>query len=286
MLQIQSLAPESSKVWRGQLELEFRAGPEKTQLVHPRTKAPLRVLRPHYPEDSGRCYTTIVHTAGGLVGGDQLEQTIRLQPKAQVLLTTAAASKVYLSIGPTARQSTHLSLGNHANLEWFPQETIVFNGANYHQSLQINLDPDATVLLWEITRFGRSARGERFLTGQWRSDLEVWQAGIPVWIDRQCLTGDAVALDSPHGLQGCPVVGTLAFVGRPATPTILDTLQRLAIETEIPTTQIGITENLNGFVCRYRGDSSQIARQYFIAVWQYLRHTWYGRMPSRPRVWL
>ena len=39
----------------------------------------------------------------------------------------------------------------------------------------------------EITRFGRSARGEKFCFGNWRSHTEVWQQGQPLWIDRQWL---------------------------------------------------------------------------------------------------
>ena len=47
----------------------------------------------------------------------------------------------------------------NACLEWLPQETILFNGAIYRQDLRVELATGASWLGWEITRFGRSARG-------------------------------------------------------------------------------------------------------------------------------
>jgi len=84
------------------------------------------------------------------------------------------------------------------------QETIVFNGAIYQQDLRIELSPGARWLGWEITRLGRSARGERFCRG-WRSHTEIWQ-GRPLWIDRQWIPAGEEIINSPHGLAGQSVV--------------------------------------------------------------------------------
>ncbi len=271
--------------WRGKVELGYTHAQGSTYPSHTFTQAPLRLQRPHYPEGPEICYSTIVHTAGGMVGGDELEQQIHLHPNSQVFITTPAAAKVYRSTGATCRQNIQIQLEANAYLEWFPQETIVFDAAKYQQQLRINLAPDATVLLWDITRFGRTARGEVFAQGEWRSDVEVWQEDMPLLIDRQYLPGNAGLLESPHGLNGYPVVGTFAFVGQHSSDSEIDALRETLIQTEIPTQQISLTRSLKGFICRYRGESSQLARQGFMALWQVLRRSRQGSTPPMPRVW-
>ena len=67
--------------WRGQLDLTYAHQNGETRPIHVKTQAPLRVQRPHYPEGRRTCYSTIIHTAGGMVGGDELVQTVHLQPQ-------------------------------------------------------------------------------------------------------------------------------------------------------------------------------------------------------------
>ncbi len=279
----QLISPRSP--WRGTIVLTYAHTNGTTRLTHTQAQAPLKIQRPHYPEGPGICYSTIVHTAGGMVGGDELTQNIHLQPHSQVFLTTPAATKVYRSIGETCTQTTTIDLDANAYLEWFPQETIVFNAAQYHQTLRINLAPGAVVLLWDITRFGRTARGEAFDSGNWRSDVEVWQGDRPLLIDWQALPGSPEIIASPHGLHGLPVVGTLALVGEDLDQAAMGDLRGVLSQTDIPAVHLGLTQSLNGFVCRYRGDSSQGARRAFMALWQILRRSRFGSVPPLPRVW-
>jgi len=281
----QTNSAQAASIWRGSADLRFGLSEEKTRLVHGRTQAPLRVLRSHYPEGPNPCYTTLVHTAGGMVGGDQLSQHISLEPGTRALITTPAAAKIYQSIGPTSTVQTQLSVGAGAALEWFPQETIIFAGAQYHQTLRVNLAAQATVLLWDITRFGRSARGETFSHGHWASDVEIWQNDQPLWIDRQRLAGESPMRLSPAGLNGCPVIGTLALAGYLPTETEINVLRDSVTRQQIPLENVGITTGLSGLICRYRGHSSQTARQFFTTVWQQLRAMRYGKIPPVPRVW-
>ncbi|MBE9032904.1 urease accessory protein UreD [filamentous cyanobacterium LEGE 11480] len=271
--------------WRGTLELTYAHSQGTTRVTHTKTQAPLRIQRPHYPEGPGICYSTIVHTAGGMVGGDELVQTIDLQPESQAFITTPAAGKIYRSIGETCTHRINININANAYLEWFPQETIIFNAAQYHQQLRVNLAPSASIMLWDITRFGRTARGEEFEQGFWRSDVEVWQGETPLIIDRQCLPGSHNIIHSAHGLAGCPVVGTFALVGRDISDADLDNLRETLKQTDVPPLQIGLTRSLNGFICRYRGTSSELVRQGFMRLWQTLRQWHSGQVPPMPRVW-
>lgn len=274
--------------WHGCLNLAYANRSGKTQIIRNEMQAPLKVQRPFYPEGKEVCHTAILHTAGGVVGGDRLSLNCHLEADAKALITTTAAGKIYRSNGQQAQQNIELKVDSGAVLEWLPQETIVFDGAIYRQDLRVELAPQASILLWEITRFGRSARGEKFGSGEWRSNSEIWQQNRPLWIDRQWLKGGEKMLESPHGLAGQPVAATLAWVGEPVTAEIVEKVRALQCETTIypGNSSRGITRIPNGLLCRYRGDSTAAARDWFVRIWQLLRLSVAGRPCCLPRLWI
>ena len=267
--------------WQGDLQLSYAIDAGKTQVVHSRSQAPFKIQRSFYPEDPSICHSVILHTAGGIVGGDRLSAKLQLQAQAQALITTAAAGKIYRSNGEEAQQTVQIDIAEGANLEWLPQETIVFDRALYYQKMSIDLAPGATWLGWEITRFGRSARDEKFTHGNWRSHTEVWQAGVPLWIDRQWMPGSEETFHSPHGLAGCPVVGSFTFVGKTVEPELIQKARSLWTGQG----EVGATRLRSGLLCRYRGGSTQEVRQWFLQVWRIIRLAHRGRDICIPRVW-
>lgn len=269
------------KAWHGKLNLVYANSQDSTRLIYTHHQAPLKVQRPFYPEGQEICHTVILHTAGGIVGGDRLTSDIHLQPQTNVLITTAAATKIYRSQGLPARQIVNIQVDDHAHLEYLPQETILFNGAIYRQDLRIELAKNANYLGWEIMRFGRSARGEKFLEGEMRSHTEIWQNGIPLWIDRQIIPGNEEVFHSPHGLGGNPVLGTLIWLGNSVSEEIIDKARSLIIENNFA----GVTRLQQGFLCRYRGNSISEVRNWFTNIWQNLRINYQNRGNCIPRVW-
>ncbi|MEH2231974.1 MAG: urease accessory protein UreD [Nostoc sp.] len=267
--------------WHGKLNLVYADRQGKTQLIYNHQQAPLKVQRPFYPEGEKVCHSVILHTAGGMVGGDRLSSNIHLQPQTQALITTAAASKIYRSNGLQARQTIQMQVDAGACLEWLPQETILFNDAIYRQDLRVELATGASFLGWEITRFGRSARGEKFLQGEWRSHTEIWQEGIPLWIDRQWLRGNEETFHSPHGLAGKPIVGSLVWVGGAVSPEIVEKTRNLWDGKG----EAGVSRLQHGLLCRYRGASTSEVRNWFINIWQMLRVSFLHRGNCIPRVW-
>ncbi len=274
--------------WRGNLHLVYSELQGKTHIEHSQMQAPLKVQRPFYPEGPKVCHSIILHTAGGMVGGDYLEQKITLKANAQALVTTAAAGKVYRSNGQIAQQQVKIHVAPGASLEWLPQETILFNGAVYQQKLQVDLAPQGNWCGWEITRLGRTARGESFLAGEWRSHTEIWQEGKPLWIDRQWLPGSELTFNSPHALAGQPIVASLVWLGKPVNSDLVNQAW-LLWEKQTKTGEAGVTTiQGQGLLCRYRGSSTAEVKNWFIAVWMMLRHLLPQRNESGqqiPRVW-
>lgn len=270
--------------WHGSLDLVYvdRAG--ETQVQKAFSQSPLKIQRPFYPEGKKICHSVILHTAGGIVGGDLLSQNIYLQNNTNVLITTTAASKIYRSQGQTARQTINIKIDTGACLEFLPQETIIFDGAIYRQDLRIELGSEAIWLGWEINRFGRSHRGEKFYSGEWRSHTEVWQAGKPLWLDRAWLLGDRELFHSSNALAGKPIIGTLSLLGKPFSQETIDRVRCLWRE-ENSQADVGVTELISGLLCRYRGDSTTEVKKWFTKVWHLLREIHLKRSPIVPRVW-
>lgn len=268
--------------WHGSLDLVYTYQNNTTKLTHSLAKAPLKIQKPFYPEGKQTCHTIVLQTSGGVVGGDNLNQNIYLQPQSQVLITTAAAGKVYRSNGLQAKQTININIESGACLEWLPQENIIFNGAIYRQDLRVELAPNSMFVGQEITRLGRTARGEKYYQGEWRSHIEIWQEQKPLLIDRQWLRGGQDIIDSPNGLAGKPIVATLICMGKPISKQILQqliALKPLEGETGFTTTQG------QGLLCRYRGSSSSEVKNWFMEIWGLLRLHQLQRHIIKPRVW-
>jgi urease accessory protein len=272
----------TSTAWHGEIALKFdRIANERTILTHSYAHAPLKVQRPFYPEPD-LCQTVLLHSAGGMVGGDRLSYDIDLAPSSRATITTAAATKIYRSQGEISHQQIEIKIGANACLEWLPQETIIFNNARYQQDLHVDLAPGGTFCAWEIVRLGRSASQETFSQGCWQNALEVWQAGKPLWIDRSRLMGEQW-----HSIQAAnaqPILGLFIVIGRPVAAETIAQARALA-PTSFQGHEYGATALKNGIVCRYRGADRLAAQQWFIALWNLMRQQYLDRPACIPRVW-
>ena len=239
----------------------------------------------------------LLHTAGGLVGGDRLSVDLQLEPHSRALLTSVAAQKVYGSIGRSrrhpegawAKQTLTFEIGAAADLEWLPQELVLYADGLYEQHTRVNLAPGAGWLGAELVRLGRTAAGEQLGAGRWRSLLEIrrQEPAATRWelVDRLELGGSA--LQGIHGLAGEPVFGSLVWAApRPLAPSALAELvahcraDRAALQG---TMTCGALEQ--GLVARYRGASSTAARSWFTRVWARIRAVQELAPPELPRVW-
>lgn len=244
---------------------------------------PLALQRAFYPEGEEVCHVLMLHPPGGMVGGDRLDIAVTLGAQARALVTTPSAAKWYRATTPAAQRLT-LRLAAGAQLEWLPLETIVFDGAIASQHLQAELEPGARLAAWEVVRFGRSARGERFTRGSWRTAMEVSRAGRPLWIDRQQLAGGSTLMRSAYGLAGQSVAGTFAWLGDAAPDTLIEAARVAWRDAGYPG-EAGVTRLAEGLLCRYRGPSSAAARAWFTQVWGLLRRHVWAAPAAIPRIW-
>ena len=273
-----------SSPWKGQLELSFRRRNRETCISHSYARAPLAMQSPFYPEGREVCHCIVLNPPGGIAGDDILEIDLNLEAGAKVLMTTPSSGKLYRTKGVESRQTIHIHIGEGASLEWLPQGTIFFDGALASQEMKVLLEPGATFMFWDMTRFGRTHRGERFQRGIWRSSTEVWQGEVPLWVDRQKLEGGTRLLDSPYGLSGQSVIGQMVLLGQEVSPSLIDQV-RSTWNPEENQGEAGVTRLQSGLLCRYRGSSTIEAHRWFTVVWALLRPVFLEREICPPRIW-
>jgi urease accessory protein len=131
-------------------------------------------LRVRFPNGISRdtLDAVIVNTAGGMAGGDDFGIDIDVGPRARLTVTTAAAEKIYRSLGTDTEIGVKLKVSSGGTLAWLPQETILFDQVRLRRSIDIDLAEDSHLLLVEAIVFGRSAMGETVARGhfedRWR----------------------------------------------------------------------------------------------------------------------
>ena len=273
-------APDAN-AWHARLRLDFAAGAHRTILVHREQRGPLAVQRPFYPEGSP-CHVYVLHPPGGLVGGDRLEVDVRVGEGARALITTPGAAKLYRSLGPSAEQVQFLRVGPGGSLEWLPQENILFAGARARLRTELDLEPGAACIGWEVHSLGRPSIGERFETGTADLGLRIRRSGVPLLLDRLRLA-DGQGLHGASGLRGYPVTGTLA--GCPAGPGDLEAVRSEADPGADSNLCWGVTLLGDLMVVRCLARGSESVHRHFRAVWGILRPLLLGRPACPPRIW-
>ena len=83
-------------VWVGRCDLCFskRSLGDCLTLHKSSFNAPFKLMKAISHKD-GRCEIPILHTAGGLIGGDELILNVKSEKESSALMTTVAAQKVY-----------------------------------------------------------------------------------------------------------------------------------------------------------------------------------------------
>ncbi|NOT13262.1 MAG: urease accessory protein UreD [Methylococcaceae bacterium] len=265
-----------AKGWQADLQLGFAQSRDKTLLVKRQHYGPLTVQRPFYPE-GGVCHVYILHPPGGIVAGDNLCIKLKADPKSHALITTPAAGKFYRSSGAQATQLITMQVENDATLEWLPQDTIIYQGAQLRTINRIDLAKDARFIGWEILSLGRPASAESFNTGQADVSWQIYKQDKAVFLERLLL--DAKAFHARWGLQGHSACGTLFAC--PASQQTLSAIQQFIGDR----VGYGVTRIDDLLVCRGMDSRSDRLRTFFEQAWAIVRPDTARRQLCVPRIW-
>ena len=186
-------APAQSEVFAGNraigaIALTVAAGAEGSRRQRVHEEGALRVRFPNVA-GSDALEAVVVNTAGGMAGGDRFDLDMAVRPGAKLTVTTAAAEKIYRSLGPDTDIRVKLDVGSGGALAWLPQETILFDRIRLRRSIEADLAPYASLLLAEGVVFGRSAMGETLTQGHFSDRWRVRRGGVLVFAESLRLRG-------------------------------------------------------------------------------------------------
>ncbi len=262
--------------WKANLDLGFIRGQHKTLLSKRSHYGPLTVQRPFYPE-AEVCHVYILHPPGGIVGGDQLTINVHVDKGAEALITTPGAGKIYRSERKQAVQKTLIKVNNHASLEWLPQETIVFEGAQLVSDVRIELETNARFIGWEIVALGRPAAGEGFMQGEVFLNWQIYRNKSPLFLEKMRI--DSETFVARWGLNQYSSFGSFFAVG--ASTVCLEAVREMIGDS----TGMGVTLIDDLLICRATAHKTAPIRQFFESVRAIIRPDTINKPGYTPRIW-
>ena len=287
--------------WEGNCFLNFfnnksSFGNVDKTIFKSKSTSPYKLLKSTHDQE-GRCILPILHTAGGLVGGDLLEFDVNLEENSKVLLTTSSAQKVYGSVGISkinpkgtfSKQNNLINIFDNSHLEYLPQETIIFANGLYEQKFKVSISETSSFLFTDLIRLGRSSSGESIESGVFRSKLEIMRNNdlYDDWeyVDQIELSRSSYAAKS--GMDYMPVFGSLIWIcekdfSMSKINILVGNIKKIFSETD-NNLSIGILEN--GISVRFLGRSSQDARKCYFCIWKQIRSVCGFCEPKYQGVW-
>ena len=270
-------------------ELRLQVGTRDGRAIATRQyhQGALRILRPHYLDDTAQVYYTIVNPGGGYLGGDNYGIEIAVDEGTSLLLTTQSATKVYKTPGTFARQDMVVRLGAGAVLEYVPDQLIAYRGASYRQFTTVQMHKDASLLFCEVLTPGWSPDGKLFRYDEVRLRTEVCVDGCLAVLDNLLVKPGEDSLDSLLFLQDYTHVGMLlavdAHIGSGDVERIREIAYRIGGEqrTEV---HLGISQVPGpGVAVRALSNSTEAINAVLMAVVDELRRHLRGQKPLNLR---
>ncbi|UVJ41481.1 urease accessory protein UreD [Arthrobacter sp. CJ23] len=282
----------------GELALRVAVRGDRCVAVHQFHQGALRVLRPHYLDDSGQVCYVMVNPGGAYLGADLYTVDVEVEPGARLLLTTQSATKIYRTPGSYAEQRMSLVLGEGAQLELAPDQLIAYREASYRQNTHITVHPASSLLMAEVITPGWSPDGSSFKYEELRLRTEIHVAGP---------AGDGthgtelLALDNllirprvgaPLGdvtgmgfMEGFSHLGSLIVVDARVDQALADELNALTAGRDAYT-GVSLTATVSGttgLILRSLSNSTEELNHVLGACTALLRERWYGQAPLNLR---
>ncbi|MFY9635062.1 MAG: urease accessory protein UreD [Cellulosimicrobium cellulans] len=269
----------------GRLELRVALRGQRSVAAHQYHQGALRILRPHYLDDSGQVCYVVVNPGGAYLGADLFLVDVEVQEGASLLLTTQSATKVYRTPGSFAEQRMSLRLGEGARLELMPDQLIAYREASYRQNTHITVRPSSSLVMAEAITPGWSPDGASFKYEELRlrNEIHVETDG-----GTQLLALDNLLIRPPLNdvtglgfMEGFSHLGSLLVVDARVNQALADELHALGsghdahMGISLTRTVAGTT----GLVLRALSNSTGELNGLLGACTAVLRDRWHGQGP-------
>lgn len=249
----------------------------------------MRITRPHYVDDSGQVYYTVMNPGGGFFGGDDYRMDIHVGEDASLLLTDQSATTVYKTPDDYCMQEMNIVLDKGALFEWMPCQLIAYKGATYHQNVRVDMHPEATLMMAEVVTPGWAPDGSHFMYDEVRVRSAINVAGEPKVLDNLIVrpgTGE-FEKNTLLFLEDQTHLGTLTVVDRRMDKDLVTRVREVAEEAaEASSTKLrwaaSITEG-PGLAMRVIGSHTYDIQKLLYTVVSFLRGEFGGYGPLNLR---
>ena len=249
----------------------------------------LRVLRPHYLDDSGQVCYVVVNPGGAYLGADLFVLDVEVQDGADLLLTTQSATKVYRTPGSFAEQRMTVRLGEGARLELMPDQLIAYREASYRQHTRITVQPSSSLVMAEVVTPGWSPDGAafRYEEVRLRSDIRVdGPGGIRLLaLDNLLIRPPAGDVTGMGFMEGFSHVSSLLVVDPRVDQALADDLHALTLDHDARA-GVSLTRRVSGttgLALRALSNSTGELNCLLNACANLLRTRWHGQEPLNLR---
>lgn len=291
-----AIAKAPKNAWLASLSLEFSLTPNGSQLTSTQRNGPLTVQKAFYPEGRDCAHIYLLHPPAGIVSGDELRINIQVNAQAHSLVTTPGANRFYraredLSIGNSKQvQRCHIFLSEQAKCENFPQETIVYEGADGVNTVDVHLKNDSAYLGWDITCLGLPRSGQFFKNGRYSQLNRVYCESTLIYHDRIAIKPDNQIHQHMAGLNKHSVFATFMAYAPAEQITNTDNKALVAQLRECMVAanaehKISISQIRQLLVIRYLGQHAEECKALFIQLWQKIRPLYLNKEANIPRIW-
>jgi len=259
----------------GLLDLAFEQKAGKTLAWVQRQKAPLKVLRPFYPEGLSPCHLYILNTTGGVLEGDQLELDLYLNEDSEVVAVSPTATKIHPMPSGEARQKARFTLKKGATLEYFPEPLLPFSDSAFAQNTAFFLEEGATLFWAEILGSGRLERGESFLYRLYENEMRISDRKGLIAQERFRLIPKGVPVKGVGVMEGYSHLGSLYVIcASEYHQVLLDGFRSI----QLPGLFFGVTLlSRRGLMVRALAHETPLLQDFFVRLWALFRKNVTGR---------
>ncbi|MEF8900427.1 MAG: urease accessory protein UreD [Halovenus sp.] len=182
----------------------------ETRLLREYTKVPYH-LSGTLDTDPADGLTTLClqEPTGGVAQGDRHSVDVTARDRARAHVTTQSATKVHSMHTNYAHLDATLAAGPDAHLEYLPGPTIVNEDARCLQTVSVDLDPSAVVVVGDVLVPDGLSAHDPFSFDHYSSRVEARCDGDLVCVDTVDLQPTAGSPDDLATMAGYSVVGSL-----------------------------------------------------------------------------
>ncbi|WP_310163348.1 urease accessory protein UreD [Arthrobacter sp. BE255] len=273
----------------GELALRIGQRAGRSVATHQFHQGALRVLRPHYLDDSGQVCYVVVNPGGAYLGADLFVLDIDVEAGADLLLTTQSATKIYRTPGSFAEQRMSLRLREGARLELMPDQLIAYREARYRQNTHITVRPTSSLVMAEVITPGWSPDGASFRYEELRLRNEI---RVETDDGGQLLALDNLLIRPPAGdvtglgfMEGFSHLGSLVVVDARVDQALANEFHALTVDHQAHT-GISLTRTVagtTGLVLRSLSNSTGELNRLLGDCTALLRERWHGQAPLNLR---